>query len=144
MVVLIGVFRLTKAAILVVVGVGALLGVKWPVIVALASAAEKSGFFWARALIARAIERVFSLDAREMHEIGLASLAYAALFTIEGTGLVLRKRWAEWLTIVVTSSFVPFEVYELVHQASVGKAVAVLLNLAIVAYLVVRVRQRGQ
>ena len=49
MVVLIGVFRLTKAAVLLVVGLGALFGVKWPVIAALASTADASGFFWARA-----------------------------------------------------------------------------------------------
>ena len=63
---------------------------------------------------------------------------------VEGTGLVLRKRWAEWLTIVVTSSFVPFEAYELVHKPGVGKAVALVVNVAIVVYLIVRVRQKQQ
>jgi uncharacterized membrane protein (DUF2068 family) len=144
MVVLIGVFRLTKAAVLIAVGLGALFGVKWPVIAALASAADKSGFFWARSLIERAIQRIFSLDAHHMHEIGIASLAYAAVFIVEGTGLVLRKRWAEWLTIAVTSSFVPYEAYELVHKPGVGKAVALVVNVAIVVYLIVRVRQKQQ
>jgi uncharacterized membrane protein (DUF2068 family) len=144
MVVLIGVFRLTKAAVLLVVGAGALFGAKGPVIKALASAADESGFFWARSLIERVIQRIFSLDAHRLHEIGVASLAYAAVFIVEGTGLVLRKRWAEWLTILVTSSFLPFEAYELVHKPGVGKIVALLLNVAIVVYLIVRVRQRQQ
>ena len=142
MVVLIGVFRLTKAAVLIAVGLGALFGVKWPVIAALASTADKSGFFWARSLIESAIHRIFSVDAHHLHEIGIASLAYAAVFIVEGTGLVLRKRWAEWLTIVVTSSFVPFETYELIRKPGVGKAAALVLNVAIVVYLIVRVRQK--
>src|ERR1051325_2354686 len=89
MVVLIGVFRLTKAAILIAIGVGALLGLTSPVVSALASAADTSGVFWARGLIESAIRRVFSLDAHQLHEIAGASLAYAAVFTVEGIGLVL-------------------------------------------------------
>lgn len=78
MVVLIGVFRLTKAAVLIAVGLGALFGLKWPVIAALASTADTSGFFWARSIIERAIQGISSLDAHHIHEIGIASLAYAA------------------------------------------------------------------
>lgn len=138
MVVLIGVFRLIKAAALLTLGVSALLGAKGPVVVALAAAADRSGLFWARSLIEHAIARILSLDAHDLNQIGVASLVYAAVFTVEGMGLVLRKAWAEWLTIIVTTSFVPFEVYEVIHEPGVGKAVALALNVAIVAYLIVR------
>jgi len=39
----------------------------------------------------------------------------------EGVGLALRKRWAEYLTIIATSSLIPLEVYELIQHFSVMK-----------------------
>jgi uncharacterized membrane protein (DUF2068 family) len=55
---------------------------------------------------------------------------------------VRRRRWAEWLTVIVTGSFVPLEVYELAHRAGWGKVVALALNLAIVGYLGVQLSRR--
>src|SRR4051812_20091407 len=50
----------------------------------------------------------------------------------------MTRRWAEWLTVVVTSSFIPVEVYEMVEHFSAGKVVALTVNVAIVVHLVVR------
>ena len=49
---------------------------------------------------------------RASNESGL-TFAYSALFLVEGTGLFFEKRWAEYLTIVATVSFIPVEIYEL-------------------------------
>jgi len=43
----------------------------------------------------------------------------------------------------VTASFLPFEIYEIVHEASVLKAAIIGVNVAIVLYLLVRVRTVG-
>jgi uncharacterized membrane protein (DUF2068 family) len=67
---------------------------------------------------------------------------YAVIFAIEGTGLVLRKGWAEYLTIIVTASFLPLEIYEMVRHTTVIKGVVIALNIVIVAYLWRRVRAR--
>jgi uncharacterized membrane protein (DUF2068 family) len=67
------------------------------------------------------------------------TLIYAALFFIEGIGLLRGKRWAEYLTIVITISFIPFEIYELVHEVSVMKIAALVVNIAIATYLIARV-----
>ncbi|MEI9999650.1 MAG: DUF2127 domain-containing protein [Verrucomicrobiota bacterium] len=71
--------------------------------------------------------------------LGWAAFLYAALFAAEGVGLYLRKRWAEWLVVVVTGSLLPLEIYELVIKIALWKAVAVIGNLLIVGYLIHRV-----
>jgi uncharacterized membrane protein (DUF2068 family) len=68
---------------------------------------------------------------------------YAALFLTEGTGLLFRQRRAEWLTIVATSSLMPFELYELVNKFTAARLLALLVNAAVVLYLIYLVRQKG-
>lgn len=91
--------------------------------------------------IHRVIALVASLDARRLEELSLGTFVYAAIFLVEGVGLLLRKRWAEHLTTWVTASFVPLELYELFHRPSALKAAGVIANLLIVAYLVGRLRR---
>ncbi len=127
---------------LVLIGVGVWMGFPESFAKGLNAAAEATGLFWARHLVARVLAKLLALDAHHRHVIGLACLAYAAVFTVEGIGLVLRKHWAEWLTVIVTGSFVPLEVYEIVHRPGPGKVVALVVNLAIVVYLIVVIRRR--
>ena len=72
---------------------------------------------------------------------GIGSFLYALLFSVEGIGLLLQKRWAEYLTIVITTSFIPLEITELVKHGGWGKIVIILLNVAAVVYLIARVRR---
>lgn len=80
------------------------------------------------------------LDPHHMAILDLVSLLYAALFTVEGVGLWRGRRWAEWLTVVATASLVPLEIWELARRATIGKGAVLALNLAIVAFLVQRLR----
>ncbi|HEY8682494.1 MAG TPA: DUF2127 domain-containing protein [Rhodanobacter sp.] len=68
--------------------------------------------------------------------IGIVALAYAAIFATEGTGLWMRKYWAEWFTVIATGSLVPLEFYEVIHRFGWLKLGALLANIAILAYLV--------
>ncbi len=63
------------------------------------------------------------------------TLLYALLFAVEGVGLLMKKRWAEWLTVVATASFVPIEVYEVFHRPGAIKVVIIVVNLAVVYFL---------
>lgn len=60
---------------------------------------------------------------------------FGVLSLIEGWGLHKRRRWAEWLTVVSTSVFIPFEVYEIIKAVSIIKVGTLILNAAIVYYL---------
>jgi uncharacterized membrane protein (DUF2068 family) len=90
------------------------------------------------------LDKVGRLRGHQVEVFGAAALGYGALELVEGVGLFLRKRWAEWLTVVATSLLVPLELYELVHKASALKAAGLAVNVAIVLYLVRVVRRKGR
>jgi len=87
------------------------------------------------------MEKVTKVDETRLRELSVGTFFYAALFFTEGAGLALRKRWAEYLTIISTSSLLPLEVYELFHRPTTGRLVLLLVNLAVVAYLVFELRR---
>jgi uncharacterized membrane protein (DUF2068 family) len=87
------------------------------------------------------LKKVPMLDERRLKELSAGTFFYAALFFTEGSGLALEKRWAEYLTIVATASLLPLEVYELAKHASVGKMIALVISVGIVAYLIFELRQ---
>jgi uncharacterized membrane protein (DUF2068 family) len=74
---------------------------------------------------------------------GLSSF-YAALFLTEGTGLLLKQRWAEYLTLAATGLLIPFEIYELCNQPSLAKVVLLVINVAVVGYLAYVVRSNDK
>jgi uncharacterized membrane protein (DUF2068 family) len=84
------------------------------------------------------------LSEAKIHALRFVTLTYAAVFAVEGVGLWMRKRWAEWLTTIITASLIPLEVWEFFHRPHLGKAAIVIANAAIVAYLVWHVRSKGR
>jgi uncharacterized membrane protein (DUF2068 family) len=86
------------------------------------------------------MQKVAKVDEKKLRELSVGTFFYAALFLCEGTGLSLRQRWAEYLTIVSTASLLPVEVYEIFIGPSVVKVGLLVLNVAIVVYLVREVR----
>lgn len=136
-------FKLLKAVLLAGLGVAALS-------LARDSASWATLEHWADALrfgpderlIDRALAALSGLTARRLEELSVATFSYAAVFTTEGVGLLLRKRWAEYLTTFVTASFLPFELYELIHGPSALKVSGLLVNGLIVAYLARRLLKR--
>jgi uncharacterized membrane protein (DUF2068 family) len=81
------------------------------------------------------------LSPKTLKELSIGSLFYAAIVLTEGTGLALRKPWAEYFTIIVTASFLPLEIYEMTHGMSPTKIIVMIINLAILGYLFARVRK---
>jgi len=69
--------------------------------------------------------------------------AYGVVQVTEGIGLWGGWRWAEYLAVIATSAFVPLEIYELIHHATIWKALALAVNLVAVAYLVYKGRLFG-
>lgn len=82
------------------------------------------------------------VHTKELKELSALGAGYAALFLTEGTGLLFRKRWAEWLTIVATSSLMPIELYELIKQFTAVRLLALVVNAGVVLYLIYLVRQK--
>jgi uncharacterized membrane protein (DUF2068 family) len=84
---------------------------------------------------------VSGLNPRSFGAIAIGAFAYTTLFVTEGIGLWRGKRWAEYLTVVATLSFVPLEVFEIIRRASATRVLALLLNLAVSGYLIWRLRR---
>src|SRR5260370_7197349 len=59
------------------------------------------------------LEKLSILDDRRLKELSIGTFVYAGIFLAEGVGLALKKRWAEYFTIITTSSLLPFEIHAL-------------------------------
>jgi uncharacterized membrane protein (DUF2068 family) len=79
--------------------------------------------------------RAFKYSPTHLVELALIFLALAAVEMTEAVGLWWNKRWAEYLTFVVTALFIPYEIYEIALKVSILKVVALVLNILVVAYL---------
>src|SRR6202171_6007071 len=113
---LIALFKLVKAALLIAVGVGALKLVHKDVAGAVGHWVELLRLDPNNYYIDIALEKASNLTPDKIKELGLGSMIYAGLFLTEGIGLWFEKRWAEWLTVIITSSLIPIEIYEIYHQ----------------------------
>lgn len=83
-----------------------------------------------------AIEKLTGVPKSRLRDFSIGTLIYAALFFTEGVGLLFRKRWAEYLTVITTSGLLPIEIYEVFERASWLRVVFLIANVAIVAYLI--------
>ena len=144
---IIAAFKLLKACGLIAVGVGALRLLHKDVAAIVEHWINMFRVDPHNHFIDLLLARLSLLDDRRLKELSAGTFIYAGIFSVEGVGLALRKRWAEYFTIVTTSSLLPIEIYELVRRASSGRIFALMVNLAVVAYLIFELRrfpkQRG-
>jgi uncharacterized membrane protein (DUF2068 family) len=136
----IAVFKLVKAVLLMTVGFGALKMLQPGIAERARRTLEALATHIDRRWADHAVGWLSQQPANHFHVIATAAFLYAALFVTEGLGLWEAQRWAEYLTVIATLSFVPFEVYELVHRQNAPRIAALVINLAVVAYLIQRLR----
>ena len=133
---IIAAFKLFKGLVLFAVGLGALKLMHKDMAFEFERWADSFRVDPNNLYIHRLLEKLSILDDRKLRELSVGTFFYSALLLTEGTGLLLGKRWAKFFTIIATSSFVPLEVYELIQRVNAAKLVVLLLNIAVVAYLV--------
>ena len=133
---LIALFKFTKVVLLVAVACGALRlldpdisarALQWTTAIATDSDRRFVQHFVALAL---------GLSPRRLEILALGAFLYAALFATEGVGLWLGRRWAEYLTVVATATFVPIELFEVIQRVTLPRATALGLNIAVLVYLI--------
>ena len=95
-----------------------------------------------RQIVQQLIALIGDLSPARLEALGIGAFLYAALFATEGVGLWLRKRWAEFLTVIATLTFVPVAVFELTRKVSPSRLAVLVLNLVVVAYLARRLLSR--
>ncbi len=136
---LVAIFKLLKASFLIVAGVGILKLIHMDVARELDHWIAMLGLDPGSRYVNHVIQKVTRLSPNRIKELGLGSFIYAALFLTEGIGLWLLQRWAEWFTVIITSSLVPLEVYEIYRHPTPIKIVVLAINIAVVAYLLYRI-----
>jgi uncharacterized membrane protein (DUF2068 family) len=94
-------------------------------------------------LLQTAIAWISGLSHKTLELFAVATLIYAALFTVEGVGLLMRKRWAEYITVILTTALIPIELYEIYVHANWTKLIIILINVLIVIYLIWHLRHSG-
>jgi uncharacterized membrane protein (DUF2068 family) len=140
--VLIGFFKIVKGLFFVLIGVGVLRLVHRDLADILFRMALALRIDPENHLVALVLERTQSLTPHRLRWIGVAVFGDAGLDFIEGTGLILRKTWAEYFTLILTASFLPWELFEILRHVTPVKVGLSILNLLVVIYLAYVLRQR--
>jgi len=86
-------------------------------------------------------EKVILIHSQSLRLVAILLFAYTAIAVVEGIGLIMRKKWAEWLTVVTTAGFIPLEVYEFTKHMTWVRLTILVLNVGVVVYLIVRLRR---
>ena len=79
--------------------------------------------------------RLSRVTEKNMLWVAGGTMAYASLALVEGIGLLLRFRWAAFLTIAEGAFFIPIEINELAHELTIGLMIILAINILIVIYL---------
>lgn len=142
----IALFKFFKALVLIATGYGVHLLLKGSLLLRLRewSVTLTDGF--AQRLLLRTLGWVEGLGAKRIHIVMAVTLAYTAVVLTEGTGLWLRRAWAEWLTVIATASLIPFELWELIVRPldrKLAVLATVVVNVAILWYLTWLLRRRA-
>ncbi|MFC5582106.1 DUF2127 domain-containing protein [Rhodanobacter terrae] len=93
------------------------------------SLADSNGLRW------KLVDLLQEMGPSKFVAIGIVALSYAAIFGVEGIGLWLGKRWAEWFTVIATGSLIPLELYETLYHFGWLKLATLVGNVAIIVYL---------
>jgi uncharacterized membrane protein (DUF2068 family) len=142
--ILIGLSKLGEAAFLIAVALG--LGH------VLRHGVQDTLLEWTRAVrvdpdnrfVHKLVGSATGMSRARMQALRLGTMLYGGLFLAEGVGLLLRKRWAEYVTVISTAGFLPIEGYELVHRFSAAKSVVTVLNVVVVVYLIAQLVRGGR
>ena len=135
--------RIVKALVLIALAIGLLFAGRNGLLTAWADyAQDQLNLAAGHSLIVNLLLKVLVYIGNFSHTtlLAIGLLGYALLEGTEGIGLAMRRRWAEYLTVVATGLLIPYEAYEVIHKITFFKVGALLLNVAVVAYLAYRKR----
>jgi uncharacterized membrane protein (DUF2068 family) len=133
---LIGIFKIFKASLLIILALGTLSLVNSDLVAVANRILRALHIDPENNYVHEALVKLAVFDPHKLRKIGAGTIFYACLMMTEGIGLAMRKRWAEWFTIVATCSFIPLEIYEIFRHSNKAKVGILCINIAVVAYLI--------
>jgi uncharacterized membrane protein (DUF2068 family) len=139
---LVGLYKVTEATLVGALGVGALHLVNHDIGSVVLRVTDALRIDPESRVVGMLMDRADMIGGHQLREFGLFTFAYALLHLVEGTGLVLEKTWAEYFTVVLTMTGLPWESYELVRRFTWLKVGLLLVNLAVLIYLLRVLRRK--
>jgi uncharacterized membrane protein (DUF2068 family) len=141
---LIAAFKLSQALLFIAVGVGAFRLLHKDIGDMLTHLVEHLRFNPESRFVNFVLDKSSLVTDRILRRIGEVGFIYAALDLVEGTGLYLEKAWAEYLTLAITASFLPWEIFEVLRRVTWIRASLLLVNALVFFYLLKVVVERGR
>jgi uncharacterized membrane protein (DUF2068 family) len=132
---LIGLFKLGKSIFFFAIGAGALQFLHKDLGETILRLAPRLHVDAEGKLVELLMSKVDLLDHHRLRQISMGTFAYSALALVEGVGLMLEKSWAEYLTLGLTISFLPWELFELARDANWFRFGLLVINLLVLGYL---------
>lgn len=136
----IGLFKLLKGLLLLVASIGALTLLHRDVGDAVLELVDALRVDPDNRYVHAALEHLMNVTPKELKEVSAGTFIYSALLLTEGVGLLMRKRWAEWFTVITTGGLIPLELWELARRVTMLRIAVLVINVAIVVYLIWRIR----
>lgn len=141
---LIAAFKLAQAALFIAVGVSALRLIHHDLPEMLGRLAHHLHFSPESHFIDFILDKASLVDDKILRRFSVALFSYAALGMTEGIGLYLEKTWAEYMTLAITASFLPWEIFEVIRRAAPFRVILLTVNILVFLYLLKVVVERGK
>jgi len=141
---LIAAYKLVQALLFAAIGVGALRLLHQDVGDLLSQLADHLRFNPESRFVNFVLDKASLLNDPLLMRIGAAAFCYAGLGLLEGIGLYLEKVWAEYLTLVITASFLPLEIFEVIRKLTYFRVSLLVVNALVLVYLLNLVLRRGR
>jgi uncharacterized membrane protein (DUF2068 family) len=141
---LIAAFKLAQAALFIAVGISALRLVHHDLPEMLGRLAHHLDFSPESHFIDFILDKASLVDDKILRRFSVALFSYAALGMTEGIGLYLEKTWAEYMTLAITASFLPWEIFEVIRRVAPIRVTLLTVNILVFFYLLKVVVERGK
>jgi uncharacterized membrane protein (DUF2068 family) len=141
---LIALFKFAQALLFIAVGVGALHLLHRDIADELYNLADRLHFNPEWRFVDFLLDKASLINDPLLRRIGLAAFCYAGLGTAEGIGLYLEKTWGEMMTLIITASFLPWEIFEIIHRITWPRVGLLTINVLVFLYLIKLVAEGGR
>jgi len=141
---IIALFKLGKAILFIFLGIGLLRFLDQDVVVRLQSFMGSLHVDEENHVAKWVLEKAGLLTNSRLVTLSAICFFYATLDLIEGTGLYLRKRWAEYMVVILTAALLPLEAYTIWHHVTVVKILITIGNVIILGYLIYVIQRKEE
>jgi uncharacterized membrane protein (DUF2068 family) len=141
---LISLLKLGKALLLIALGIGVLNLLDRDIGELFIDLVEKLHIDSENRLVQHILLRLDLIDVRMLKEISLGTFLFALILLVEGSGLFFQMVWAEYMAVVETAIFIPFELQGIFKHATTARGVLLTVNIAVVLYLVFLIMRKAR